>query len=64
MAQVLAASSDDATRTFIYKHLGVISSRLPRPREIMRDAAPEAIRSMLVELLATAIVKARQMLLF
>jgi len=52
MAQVLAASSDNAARTFIYKHLGVIASKLPRPRVIMRDAAPEALRSMLVELLA------------
>lgn len=52
MAQVLAVSSDDAVRTFIYKHLGVIASKLQRPRVIMKEAAPEVVRSMLVELLA------------
>ena len=53
MAQVLAVSSDDAARTFIYKHLGEIASQLPRPRVIMQEATAEAIRPMLVELLAT-----------
>ena len=52
MAQVLAVSSEDAVRTFIYKHLGEIASQLPRPRVIMKEATAEAIRPMLVELLA------------
>ena len=52
MAQVLAASSDDATRTFIYKHLGVSGSRVPPPRDIMKQATADAIQPMLVELLA------------
>ena len=52
MAQVLAVSSEDTVRTFIYKHLGVISSTLPAPHVIMKEATAEAIRPMLVELLA------------
>ena len=48
MAQVLAVSSEDAARTFIYKHLGEIASQLPRPRVIMKEATAEAIRPMLV----------------
>jgi hypothetical protein len=51
MAQVLAASSDDDWRTFIYKHLNIIRSKLSRPRVIMAEAAPEALQPMLVELL-------------
>lgn len=52
MVQVLTASSDDATRTFIYKHMGLSGSHLPRARDIMGRATPDAIRPMLVEMLA------------
>lgn len=52
MAQVLAASSDDATRTFLYKHLGLSGSRLPRPRHVMKQATDEQIQPMLIEMLA------------
>jgi hypothetical protein len=52
IAQVLAASSDDGARTFIYKHLGVIESKLPPLRVLLKEAAADAIRYMVVELLA------------
>lgn len=52
IAQVLAASSDDGVRTFIYKHLGVIESKLPPPRALLKEADADAIRAMVVELLA------------
>ena len=52
IAQVLASSSDDAVRTFIYKHNGLIGSKLPRPRSILNEAPDNVIRTMLVELLS------------
>lgn len=52
IAQVLASSSDDAVRTFVYKHSGVIGSKIPRPRTIVNEASHSVIRSMLVELLS------------
>jgi hypothetical protein len=52
MAQVLAASSDDATRTFIYKHLGISGSKVTPLCDIMKLATADQIRPMLVELLA------------
>lgn len=52
MVQVLAASSDDATRTFLYKHLGIGGANLPRPRDVMRQASDDDVRSMLIEMLA------------
>ena len=52
MAQVLAASSDDATRTFFYKHLGLSGFQVPRPRDALKQAPVDAIRNILVEMLA------------
>lgn len=52
MAQVLAASSDDAARTFIYKHIGITDSRLPPLWEVLKETNADAIQPMLVELLA------------
>lgn len=52
MAQVLAASSNDAARTFIYKHLGITDSGLHTLREILEVTTADAIQPMLVELLA------------
>ena len=52
MAQVLSAVSDHAWRDFVYKHLGLIKSRMPRPRVLLADAPPEVLHAMLVELVA------------
>jgi hypothetical protein len=52
IAQVLASSSADAVRTFVYKHLGLIGSKLPRVRTIVNEAPDTVIRTMLVELLS------------
>ena len=52
IAQTLDAVSEDRVRTFIYKHLGIIKSKMPRVRGLLRDAPVEAIKSMLIELLA------------
>jgi hypothetical protein len=52
ITQVLASSSDDAVRTFLYKHHGLIGSKLPRPRAIVNEAPANVIRTMLVELLS------------
>lgn len=51
-AQALAASSEDAARTFVYKHLGVIASKMPPLRVVMSNAEQEAVQSMVLELLA------------
>lgn len=51
MAQVLAASSEDAARTFVYKHSGVIASKMPPLRVVMANAQQESIQSMILELL-------------
>ncbi len=51
MAQVLAVSSEDASRTFLYKHLGNIGSRVPPPRDLLAGAPSAAVQSMLVEML-------------
>lgn len=52
MAQTLAAVSDNAARNFIYKHLGKIESKMPRIRELLRDAPEKALQSMLIELIS------------
>jgi hypothetical protein len=53
MAQVLATVSDDTARTFLYKHTGLLASQLPPVRSILRDAAPDVLKAMLFECLAT-----------
>jgi hypothetical protein len=52
MAQVLTVTSDNAARTFVYKHLGIVASQLPPPRALMQQAEPDSIFAMLLEMLA------------
>jgi hypothetical protein len=51
MAQVLAVLSEDAARTFVYKHIGMIASKMPPLRAVVASAPADVVRSMLVELL-------------
>jgi hypothetical protein len=53
MAQVLTTVSEDAARTFLYKHTGLLASQMPPIRSILRDASPEVLTSMLFELLGS-----------
>jgi hypothetical protein len=52
MAQVLATVSEDATRTFVYKHLDLLASQMSPIRAILRNAPPDALQSMLFDFLA------------
>jgi hypothetical protein len=51
MAQVLETVSEEKVRTFLFKHANVSDSRLRPIGSILRDASPEALRSMLAEIL-------------